>query len=152
MTFDMVAWLLERIAEDEQRAKSTILPGRPSGWRVDQEPWETNGVGIVDDADHSVAVAIGDRVANHITTWDPKRALAECETKRKIIAQVRLALRCHPAATPYCPNDERCACHECLTIRNLSLPYADREDYPPQWKPGAWEDERLAGLFSEERP
>lgn len=171
---DMVAWLLERIAEDERIARraSGKEPGSgpaegehwhwvhtEEGSLVDQtvdladdddaplrtdlrsvERYPTTTVGPLPHFAVAYAEAVEHRVAIHVAAWDPARVLAECESKRRLIASVRLALQFHPAATPYCPNDERCACRECLTIRSLSLPYVDHPDFPEEWRPTSEED------------
>lgn len=111
MTVDLTGWLLEQLDHDEAVVK---------------EQGETHTLDctarIPQEWDHACRCGFANRVP------------AECEAKRRIIASVKLALRHHPAATPQCPNNERCACRECLTVRYLALPYSDREGYPEEWR------------------
>ena len=80
----MTEFIDARITEDE-RSATDVRPAGPQ-WHVDIEPWLTNGIGVVDGADESVAVAIYNHIAEHIARYDPARVLAECAAKRAILA------------------------------------------------------------------
>ena len=81
--------------------------------------------------------------AEHIARHDPARVLAEVEAKRRIIEEHK------PAVPKGRPNRERgcltcttaqewdAAANEanCLTLRLLASPYADRPGYREEWRP-----------------
>jgi hypothetical protein len=60
-------------------------------------------------------------VFDHVARWDPARVLAECEAKRRIVG-----IHQEPAEWQLVSD---------MTLRVLALPYADRNDYRPEWRP-----------------
>ena len=58
-----------------------------------------------------------------------RRALAEIDAKRRLIALHHIS---HPCAGP-CGYSASWA--PCTTMRILALPYADRTDFRPEWRP-----------------
>lgn len=75
---DLAEWTRNTL----ETVKATALPAagvrrRHEAWRV--EPWATGGVGIVDEHDRGLAVAIGSYVADHIALNDPHAVIARCE-------------------------------------------------------------------------
>jgi hypothetical protein len=93
---DLATWLLDCVAEDEQRAKAA--QGRSADWRV--APGE-----IVEDAEHYAHANVppyeppnADEI-EFIRANGPARVLAECDTKRRIIETYQGAVftqECHP--------------------------------------------------------
>ena len=121
---DLISFLRAQLDEDE-RAVAAILRGVPN-WRVDTEPWPS-GVGVVNDQNDGVAIAIGSFAAEHIARHDPARVLREVESKRRILAEHSELDR------------GMCQCladFPCATVRLLALPYADRPGYRESWRPG----------------
>jgi hypothetical protein len=130
---DLASWLLEQIADDEHLA-------RASGGKVwTRDPHET-GQRIEGDDIHIYPEGGHDEdQAEHIARWDPKRVLAECAAKRRIIEQlttewadaVGLATPAFPAMSGRVTLSPAAA----LILRDLALPYADRPGYLEEWKP-----------------
>jgi hypothetical protein len=114
-------WLLRQVAEDEWVSSDDD----GSWWSADQLLSYSGG-------------ALGDSDVLHIARWDPARVLAECESKRRLIAL-------HIGADDWhaCPDvdgtDERFGQDVrdrwCPTLRLLALPYADRPGYQETWRP-----------------
>lgn len=158
---DLAAWLLARIAEDEQAARDASW--RSADWSVAERRavWGEDPGETVLAAGKPVAELPGGGggalVAEHIARWDPVRVLAECESKRALIAET-IATRhlvvagdcwftC-PAATQEregetCCNDDRrgdpCDCGRDWKVdrllRLLALPYAGCDGYDEAWRP-----------------
>jgi hypothetical protein len=114
-------WLLRQVAEDERAAKEAA-EYEGDDWSVDQRDATIvrgrGGSRVVGDEGY-------EQSATHIARWDPARVLAECESKRMIVAE-------HPGT-------EACACCDylapCPTLRLLALPYAGRPGYQETWQP-----------------
>jgi hypothetical protein len=107
----LVEFLLARIAEDEDRAK------------YETPHWA--------DCDHFRYFSEGGLPC---TCMLGNRLLAECEAKRRIIDLHGDAMARDPFDPDVCAycND---APHPCLTLRLLTLPYADHPDYQQEWRP-----------------
>lgn len=142
---ELADWLLEQIAEDERVARLAALS---VGWRGFGDERVESGKSWIasyhevkrirsDDAppsDRTVADCgslMLDR-AKHIAAFDPARVLAECESKRRIIAE-------HGAnkyrVDPCDAHDARLETIPCATLRLLALPYADRQGFREEWRP-----------------
>jgi len=137
----LAEFLIARIAEDEEAAKQ--ISGQH--WWAASHPADS---WIIASDEGPVVVynegAPTEAEAAHIARWDPVRVLAECEAKRRIVEW-------HPAvsgtgrdgeAVTGCANCIGNAAGQsftiagpCLTIRLLTLPYADHPDYRDEWKP-----------------
>lgn len=126
----IVDFLLARIAEDEAVARAGISS------QADPE----NGWGLIEIqgfAGLSLSPHVGhihERVqGEHVIRWHPARVLAECEAKRRIVAQHR-------------PGKEGDTCEMCTsggpdaqgwpcdTVRYLAAVYADHPDYDLDWR------------------
>jgi hypothetical protein len=88
--------------------------------------------------------------AQHMARWDPKRALAEVDAKRRMLAlheprvtsvsdfeyhepNVTVCTACSLKMDPVGQDEhER---HPCPTLRLLALPFADHPDYDESWRP-----------------
>lgn len=96
------------------------------------EQWERWAVAEGNAADEwGATIEIADTDAAHIARHDPARVLAECDAKRRIVAD--------HASTHECPKDgDSCGWWDgepCDVIRLLALPYADHPDYRDEWRP-----------------
>jgi hypothetical protein len=138
MSDDLAAWLLERIAVDE------LVAG---GNSVTLWPGDTlRGLMNYDEAKYAVqSHDVSPQRRAHIMRFDPRRMLAECDVKRRIIE-----LHTVDPGDPYidCPtcvdSDQRDLRSElapgeplptCDTLRLFALPYADRPGYREEWRP-----------------
>lgn len=109
-------FLLARIAEDEEIARSAALP-----------PWKHEGYAV---ANHTLIVETDDvEDAEHIARWDPTRVLAECEAKRRIVELHRSDI----GADPCDAHDASLASVDCDTLLALAQVYADHPDFDPAW-------------------
>lgn len=133
---ELAAWLLEQIAEDETIAQAACLKGHPS-WHNENGP-----LGDYDVTDDAARLIVSEMVnmpnqAVHIARWDPTRVLAECDVKRRIIAE-HTVFQPPPEVAPPTPIIDCPWCivePPCPTLRLLALPFADREGYREEWKP-----------------
>lgn len=124
-TEDLVAWLLEQIAEDEAIARalpeSPRLGGRPS------RPGETYR-----------GPSYG--LSAFIRTISPARVLAECESKREIVKLSAYHLEAwrlqaaNPERVQFIDVEAR-GRHSKRTLELLALPYVDRPGYRDEWRP-----------------
>ncbi|HEY9414308.1 MAG TPA: DUF6221 family protein [Pseudonocardia sp.] len=120
MTDDLVAWLREQLDEDERIAREANQPG---------ERWFASG-------DPSVNLHA---LTAHAQRWNPARAVAEVEAKRRIIARHGMLEVFGTKVCAYCatlqgqrPGNGYWPCPEIL---DAALPYADRPGYRDEWRP-----------------
>ena len=136
---DLAAFLVARIAEDEEVARNA------RAWLGDPpNRWVAGNVGeecVVDEVGDQIAAAVGDAVAPHIARWDPARVVAECRAKRRIVIG---SAEFQPAETgPWeDPAQGAAVRRDVLTkpsrrdvLRLLALPYADHPEYRQEWRP-----------------
>lgn len=116
----LIEFLLARIAEDEEAARSA--PG--DSWEVDSQgccvlPAEDDWMDNIETH--------GNGSAGHIARWDPARVLIECKAKRGVIM----------ANAPYDDIQVRRQTRDLAgaTLRLLALPYASHPDYDESWRP-----------------
>ena len=132
MTADLVAFLRARLDEDQQRAKrgyysdthwelftTTAHLKAWAAWRgyYPREQWDVK-------ANDAIADAARDGIRERITAHEADRtarALREIEAHRRILDE-----------TWGGPDHEDMWLHH---VRLLALPYADHEDYQPEWAP-----------------
>jgi hypothetical protein len=105
---EILAWLLEQVAEDERVATAAKND-------LDAAPWWTY---------------------EHAASWDPARVLAECDAKRRIISLFTLPVgdtnltdretKARVLLDEHFP-------HPALLL--LALPYSDRPGYRQEWLP-----------------
>lgn len=159
---DLIDFLLARIDEDEDQARYAT-PGpwqavrvndRGDGWNV--EALGSDGTHYDVAVDHARAAegACDGSNSAHIARWNPLRALAECEAKRRIVereADNRVPKPEAPITEVHSYGDnpsvmvngERLTDDEyverytdpSIILRLLALPYAGHRDYRDRWRP-----------------
>lgn len=129
MTDDLIKFLTDRIAEDEDGA----LAASPGPWHPDAE---YNEVLAVDDITVCDGFALSGRqlcaTTDHIATWDPPRVLAEVALKRQMIDLV-MAHEARVDGEWGCGSRTPPEQMDGLLI--LALPYADHPEYREEWRP-----------------
>jgi hypothetical protein len=138
----LIKFLLARFAEDEEVAKSH---GGLGEWAAEytppKPPVEAGRWNVVSaERDRHVPDLPAERVVEaylsfpyggerstvqHIARWDPARALAEVDSKRRIV---------HDLGGFFGMSDFEAGLIE-HTFRLLALPYADHPDFNPDWRP-----------------
>lgn len=124
---ELTEWLLEQITEDERRANLAL-----------HGPWlAIHGKILVESVSEHRRVHVDASAADieHIVTWCPKRALAECDAKRLIIE--RHVPRLVMPGVPICGH---CSVPDavdwpCADVRDVTSVYAGRAGYREQWRP-----------------
>lgn len=134
----LAEFLLARIADDEATARNAL----PAALAGDPEPepiWQHRGDGYIfietpdDPLDYVVVYDEGspsDEEAGHIVRWQPRRVLAECETKRHIVAECARWSEMDPYCSPI--DMSSLIADEFLLL--LAQPYADHPDYREEWR------------------
>ncbi len=120
----LVTWLGAQLDDDERVA----CAAHANRWKAGAGQHDDEVVIFPDHAPSGVAVAFGDRNAQHIARWDPARVLAEVDAKRRILDE----------AAAYSPELEHGDNGEWAfnrVVRLLALPYAGRPGYRDEWKP-----------------
>ena len=115
---NLVEFLLARIAEDEAVAREALREWDDGEWR---------GPSVYDDGVRDVAVAL-----------DPRRVLAECGAKRRIIESVDVLTGGEKSyAERMRHTDVEDARYQIVRdmLGWLALPYADHPDYDETWRP-----------------
>lgn len=135
---DLATWLLEQIAEDERRARAaqaaTAHRDEPGGYAV----WRTSVDGAI--YGENVALMSGtfdyldDAIGEHVVSWAPGRVLAECDAKRRIIAECKYWYDKVNRGEDYPALADRFEVSFGILCL-LALPYKDREGYLPEWSP-----------------
>lgn len=149
---DLTAFLLARIAEDEAVARAAVRRNGVDEWEVESTRG-TMKAGPDVGRPSEVAVVIGPFkhgldmpdtptggrrivVAEHIARFDPARALAECEAKRRIIgdAQQSRDLADQPGHGQAAAEARAETLEEVLLV--IATVYADHPDYRQlEWRP-----------------
>jgi hypothetical protein len=140
MSAELMAFLRERLDEDEQIARA--VDDRSAPW---DGQWVTDGSdalrtfnGHVLFYGHNGPLKPG--LVDHIARHDPARVLAEVEAKRRILDEIvprmnEIDDHIHGewGVGPIDPST-----YESLgLLRLLAAPYADHRDYQPEWAPDA---------------
>ncbi|MFE7403208.1 DUF6221 family protein [Streptomyces sp. NPDC057557] len=138
---DLVTFLRDRLAEDEQAALAASWDEWDgSHWTARHREQRDGRWVIIDRADEGVTdvtpqAADDGAVARHIARQDPARVLREVEAKRRIM-DWHIGQRNdktpwgEPVVICFCGYDLPCA-----TLRLLALPYTDHPDYRDAWRP-----------------
>ncbi|MGZ4520698.1 MAG: DUF6221 family protein [Mycobacteriaceae bacterium] len=158
----LVEFLLARIAEDEATARAAVIPAHdgPGAYKPHPElrSWTYSPYSQVHSGEveyeqtpemlsheyvdrfyvtcdgEGLSPSVDESVGPHIARHDPARVLAECEAKRRIVAD---------HSDHYSPDDPAvCDAHdgkygvdECPTLRALAGIYANHPDYRVEWRP-----------------
>lgn len=121
MTEDLATWLLEQIAEDERVAGANAVDLWPGGTLQKVAENKTHYAWQPHDVSPQ-------RIA-HILHFDPRRELAECDAKRRIIASCEGLLE-------FADQHGNAAIElAARTLRLLGLSMADRPGYQEAWRP-----------------
>lgn len=136
MTADLAGFLRARLDEDEQAARDAATSTC--------ERWKASGGSVVGTtSDHPGEVAIGPwsgelgAAGIHIARHDPKRVLAEVDTRRRILDRYISAVAdsVEDADGYYDETRFEDARQLYPVLRLLALPYAAHPDYRPEWAP-----------------
>jgi hypothetical protein len=124
----LTEFLLARIAEDEDVARR-LSRATLSGWEADEQEHA-----VCSMAD-TIAEGVQFGMETHIARWEPRRVIAECEAKRRIID---LHDGGKDKSRGLWVNRTGCTCGDmppCRTLAALAMPYADHPDYRVEWRP-----------------
>lgn len=131
MNTDLVQWLSEQLDADERYARNAKgLLGIENAWWT----W---------DALKSRFPELSRADAQHIERHGPARMLREIDAKRKLAEEHKPGMqKGWPNMGRHCLSctgarvwDESSNESNCLTLRLLALPYADRPGYRNEWRP-----------------
>lgn len=127
-TLTLTDFLLARIAEDEGRARAAIDDdtGHDEGFanQYDELIRPPSGIGVAKGG-------FGEAAARMIATYAvPRRTLAECEAKRRI---VELHGVNEYRVDPCDAHDANLETIPCETLRALAAVYAGHPDYRSEW-------------------
>ncbi len=131
-TPDLAAWLGAQLDDDEQVARAAMPhPSDDGRWEAGTDNWSAERI----DGDGITIYAEGGHTAEqskHIALWDPARALAEVEAKRRILAVcvADLAQRGEGALSGEVDRPT----WDVLLF--LAQPFADRPGFRPEWRTG----------------
>lgn len=131
---DLTDFLLAAIAEDERRATAACAA-----------PWQTGvlprSVHVVLDGSRErrnlgyVAGADNEQYAEHIATWHPERALAECGTKRRILGRHAPHVVGESLICGHCSMVPESIDWPCADVLDVASVFADRRGYLESWRP-----------------
>ena len=150
----MAAYLLERIAEDEQAAREAAARDAPT-WLADDtgEVYSVRDVNspdrcgqhpprvpnmcddllVADAADVTDDPDVIKTRGEHVARWDPFRVLTECTAKRRVVEH------CLEVLTHHVYGDWGATDMAEEVLRLLVQVHADRPDFPAEWLPEvAW--------------
>jgi hypothetical protein len=143
----LTEFLAVRLDEAERGAKATARRYGPA--------WSASGGSLYDESNPSVHPGpfatgvwgdLDDEVAEHIARHDPDRELRRVAGDRQIVALHEPA-RVWTGSSYADGKCSTCLISEsdlygneyetvpCPTLRALAVPYADHEDYQPEWRP-----------------
>jgi hypothetical protein len=128
MSEDLVTWLRAQLDEDEVGARAVKDRSEPwpGVWRADGDSAVRTHCGwVLTHGRQGSPLAPG--FTKHVARWNPARALAEVEAKRRILGWVERAIAITEA------DGYNLFCEDLLRL--LALPYADRDGYRKEWRP-----------------
>ena len=131
MTAPIVGFLLERIAEDEERARRSLgleVESHPltGQWEVRTgQPWQwdvvdANGRDVVYLQPGEGGGAVTEQVADHVASHDPERVLSEARVKRWLVTNHQTRAQVDPCCT---------AGEPCDLLRELASVYRRHDDW-----------------------
>ena len=128
-TLTLAGFLLARIAEDEGDARKA----GSRKWGSINRGWDSSDqrdIAALGDGPTERLFPVSYDYDEHVARWGPARVLAECEARRRIIAEHSDQHGCvswqSASAYPYVG---------CSVLRLLALPYADHPEYREDWRP-----------------
>lgn len=116
---DLATWLLEQITEDERRAEA-MVSAFPDERALTQRGWLNRDPSA---APFPETLTTADVMA-YMLDMGPRRVLAECDAKRRVIRWVN--------TWPWRPEPPSSVDG---LLPALALPYADRPGYREEWRP-----------------
>ncbi|MFD3654344.1 DUF6221 family protein [Streptomyces sp. NPDC058620] len=135
---DLVQFLRDRLAEDEQVARAAMWDELSDVWTARPPQARYEQYIVADYLDDGVVVvtpenADADGVGRHIARHDPARVLREVEAKRQLLD----TFLPDAAGADEQINDEWRAGSTLAVdlLCLLALPYTDHPDYRPEWGP-----------------
>lgn len=138
---DLATWLLEHIADDERIAREGF-----SNQADPEHGWGTEDVTMANPEGMRPAVTVKRVVTPHvgiiheevqrahIVRWHPGRVLAECDAKRRMVAEAKYWYDKVNNQEDYPALSDRFDVAFGM-LRLLALPYADRPGYRAEWRP-----------------
>ncbi len=130
----LVDWLLLQIAEDEMKARTA--GSEAWRWKVVETPAQRDALVRADGtvcadswgADKQETGFRGAEAKVFIERFNPERVLADCESKRRMLARLQNLSRAWWTTT-------RSADEAKSVIREMALAYANRPGYRDEWRP-----------------
>jgi hypothetical protein len=130
----LTEWLLLQIAEDEMKARTA--GSEAWRWRVVDNPSQrdalvrTNGTICADSwgADRQETGFRGAEAKMFIERFNPERVLADCDSKRRMLARLNNLAKAWWTTT-------RSADEARSVIREMALTYSNRPGYRDEWRP-----------------
>jgi len=130
----LTEWLLLQIAEDEMKARTA--GSEAWRWRVVDNPSQrdalvrTNGSICADSwgADRQETGFRGAEAKMFIERFNPERVLADCDSKRRMLARLNNLAKAWWTTT-------RSADEARGVIREMAMTYANRPGYRDEWRP-----------------
>jgi hypothetical protein len=130
-TLTITEFLLARIAEDEESANERVVGDSPFG----EEVWFSEGRIYADRGKIDVTEQWHEWVQAHPLSERSKRTLAECDAKRRIVADLRHMEFNDPLRRgDYWRGQKDAARNAAVAIASV---YADHPDYREEWRAGA---------------
>lgn len=134
MSGDLVAFLRERLDEDEQVARKAAA--RRPQIREGLRRWKPDGMSVRDDVGDLVVKHSWPHEIEHIARHDPARVLAEVAAKRAILtqcAEITEYVSSGGMGAEMSDIRERDVLEDVLRL--LALPYAEHPGYRSEWAP-----------------
>ena len=143
-TTDLDAWLLEQIDADVQVIRVACTYSHETFARSGADDWSLRRDPIQPESVAQVWASIGalrahftgitaptlSNVGRYLETFDPERALAGCDAKRRIIEHVA-----EQQDSAYGELGTFLPPEWLDVLKLLALPYSDRPGYRPEWRP-----------------
>jgi len=151
---DLTAWLHEQIDEDERVIRlactyshETFVRSGADKWTLqrDQEKPDARvlvwaSIGPLRPHFTEITVPVSSNMGQFLERFDPRRALAECEAKRRVVRLYENAARALHAGSMSERNrtqDEAAVDVLGAAVRALAESYAQLAGYRPEWSPDA---------------
>lgn len=123
---ELLQFLRARYDHEEQVARAASRDGA-ARWLAADHP--ADNYAVTDDKGQPVAYSEGspnEEQSAHIALHDPARVLADVAAKRQVLAICQSTEHQDSRGMTWVANE---------VLAGLALPYADHDDYRPEWKP-----------------